>query len=417
MPVKSGNGTASVSERHALDALIRHPRLTRAELARELALTPQAISHLMTRLKDERSLIRESDLPSGRGGQPAKVYELQPPKRMVAVGLDIGHHHARVALCGADGDPIEEPEFLHVEGVRFGDDPAAFFDAARDAILQLLRETKRNPGDVVGIGVAIAGAINPDENMLRAGPKLGPWEAIDLKKELAERFPGQENWAIEVDNDATLGALAEHRSGAAQGHDHVLYIRWTAGIGMGLILGGKPYRGARGIAGELGHIVLPRDRDDDLSFEPKPCSWCDRACLQVLVGTDTIVNDAVGRGFEPTRQDGQKVEVADIIAAAEHNDAAVAALARAAGFFGKALAIVVDVLNPQLVVVGGAFGRNDYHAVVPTIQNVMRTHAIQPALRDVRIVMSHYGSHGGGAVVRGAAMLIFERHLTDYLLA
>src|SRR5947209_865679 len=102
MAMRGRNGEASISERKALDALIRHPRVTRVQLARELELTPQAVSNLMPRLS---RLVRESELPTGRGGQPARAYELAVPSDLVAIGLDIGRHHIRAALCKPSGEP------------------------------------------------------------------------------------------------------------------------------------------------------------------------------------------------------------------------------------------------------------------------------------------------------------------------
>jgi predicted NBD/HSP70 family sugar kinase/biotin operon repressor len=411
MPTRPKRETASTTQRAALTALVRRPGLTRAELAEELGLTRQAVTQLAEKL-ERQGLISMSDRPSGAGGQPARVYRYVGQAEAVAIGLDIAHQHTRVALFDASGQRVGDEHLTRAHGLRRGDagyQPARVFDWAHDRIEALLAENGRDPErDVIGVGIGISGPVSQEDHMLRAGPRPAAWEALDFAKEVRERFPRYDTWAYEVDNDATLGALAEHRTGAATGCDNVVYVRWTYGIGSGLVLDGKLFRGTRGVAGEFGHVVFRKDDHDDIAFELQPCEWCEQVCVQELAGTATIVTDALARGADLPPD----ADIGHVIARAREGDGhAQNALQRAARYIGRSLAIVIDLLNPQLVVLGGAFGRDAYPLVVPTIQSAMREQAIQPAFRDVRIVMGHHGGLAGGAVARGAAALVFERHI------
>jgi predicted NBD/HSP70 family sugar kinase len=310
------------------------------------------------------------------------------------------------------------PEGILGAGLRDAE-PAHVFDQLTPLIQRYLDV----PDDVVGIGVAVAGPIIPDEGMLRTGPEPGPWDTVDFAKEIHQRLP-EYDFQVEVANDANVGALFEHRLGAARDADDVVYVHWSAGVGVGLILAGKLYAGARGIAGELGHIVAPNGNvpqqngvvpheNGDFPTE-YICDWCKNTCVQVLAGTDAIIADAKKHSAALARE--ETVAISDVISAAPNDPAARQAVTKAAQYIGRCLAIVVDLLNPQLVVLGGAFGRDDYSLVVPEIQQAMRGSTIQPAFKDARIVMARFGGDLGDSVLRGAATAVFDKHLARWLL-
>lgn len=429
---------ATENELQALGYLVRHERASRGDLAHSLGITPQGAKDIVDRLQARRIEIEEDDEPTGKGGQPARMYTLIIPSSAQVLSVDIGYHYLRVAACRPRGELIEIVDDVDGLGLRDSEPPEVF-----DRLSEIVRSylENQNAADLVGVGIAVAGPINPDEGMLRAGSAPDPWQTVDFAKELKARFPDHK-LRVAVANDANLGVLAEHRLGVAKGVDDAVYVRWTAGIGVGLVLAGQPYRGARGIAGELGHVVFGADsggateppsqhddahdqpsQNDDARNQPSQndgaadqhCDCGNESCLQSLAGTDAIIS-AAKKSSHVLRVRKDEIDIRDVIAAAGKDDGARGAIEQAAGYLGQTLAIVVDLLNPDLVVLGGAFGQDDYSLVVPGIQRAMRSAAIQPAFRDARIVMATYSGRPGGSVLRGAAIDASDTHLADWLL-
>ncbi len=295
------------------------------------------------------------------------------------LGIDLAHRHVAVAVCNLAGEVLAE----QIEGAAVDDAPAATLDLAAELGARALQRCDVPPGRLVGVGMAVAAPLDPQRPRLHAGGILPGWNGVDPATEMTDRLGVR----VAVGNDANLGALAERAFGAGRDVEDLVYIRLSAGLGAGLILGGRPYAGAVGIAGELGHV---------LSDPRGPICRCgNRGCLEAVAGPV-----AVARMLEATL--GRSVTPADLLELVLAGDrGACRAVAEAGEAIGRASAAVVNILNPALLLVGGELAQAGQTLLEP-LRAELERHTIPAAGDAVRVGL---GTLGARAEVLGAAAL------------
>jgi predicted NBD/HSP70 family sugar kinase len=246
---------------------------------------------------------------------------------------------------------------------------------------------------LIGVGVAVAGVVRRIDGLVSMAPNLG-WSDAPLGERLARALPGP--GPISVANEADLGVLAEHRRGAARGADNVLFISGEVGVGGGLIVDGKPLTGVAGYGGEVGHIPVNPDG--------AACRCGSVGCWETEIGEGALLI----RAGHPAA--GGRLAVDAVIREATGGSvAALVALEHVGRWLGLGLAGLVNVLNPQLIVVGGLFGR-----IHPFVEGALEKELVRRALPAPRaLVRVVPASLGVDAPLLGAAELAFEPLLAD----
>jgi len=260
---------------------------------------------------------------------------------------------------------------------------------------------------VVGIGLGIPGPLDAEQRMLVAPPRMPGWGGVDILRYLRRelRVP------VYLGNDANMGALGESRFGAGRGLSDFAYVKVGTGIGCGLVISGDIYRGSRGSAGELGHVTI--DEDGPL------CDCGNRGCLETMAAAPQIVADAV-RGFSLRRELGavapaftgsralmerQDVDVADVVLAAQSGDAAcIAAIERAGELIGVALASLVNLFSPAMILLDGSVARAG-DLVLDPMRRALVARSLPAASADVRIVK---GALGDNAIALGGVAMVLD---------
>jgi predicted NBD/HSP70 family sugar kinase len=241
--------------------------------------------------------------------------------------------------------------------------------------------------------VAIVGIVRRDDGFVSMAPNLG-WTDVPLGSRLA-RALGTDG-PISIANEADLGALAEHRRGAAMGHDNVLFISGEVGVGGGLIVDGRPLTGVAGYGGEVGHLPV--------NPTGAACRCGSSGCWETEIGEGALLLLA---GHPP---EGGRSEVEAVLDEARAGSpAAIGALDTVGRWLGVGLAGLVNVLNPQLIVLGGLFGRI-HPFVTATVRAELDHRALPASSRLVRVVPATLGVD---APLIGAAELAFEPFLAD----
>ncbi len=254
--------------------------------------------------------------------------------------VDIGGTKIWAALVDYRGEILEEIKLP----TQAQDGAMEVVERIADALRHLWRE-KKFDCDLYGLGIAVAGSVHPQTEMVGLAPNLG-WRNFPLKDYLAEIF----SLPVVMDNDANCGALGEYHYGAGKGKHNLLYVTVSTGIGSGWLVNGQPVRGASGAAGELGHWVMQR--------EGRYCSCGRRGCLETLASGQAIARYAqelIAAGG------GQKIrELADLPTAQTVNQAAALGdseaqniLNQAADYLVQALDQAILFTDPDLVLLGG----------------------------------------------------------------
>lgn len=263
------------------------------------------------------------------------------------IGIDIGGTTAKVGLVRGDGRMLAATRVATDTGV----DPKRFLNEVLSAAWGLLESGGFSRGDLLGIGVGCAGLVSVREKLVIAAPNLSGWEEVPIGELLA----GSAGVDVYIDNDANAFAYAESCLGAARGRSHGVFLTLGTGVGGGLLLDGEIYRGCNGFGAELGHIVL--DPDGPV------CECGNRGCFESFVRSRSIVERAEALYREAGREadlahlgDGEGGAVTPELlggAASQGDDAAIQTFRDTGRWVGIAVGGLINVFNPQVVVIGG----------------------------------------------------------------
>lgn len=361
-----------------LQIIRAHGPLTRPEVARLTGMSVSGIRPSVAALIADGQLVERPGESSGRG-RPGNVLVPALPEGIV-LGLDFGHAHVSVAVADLGGEHlVHERRDMDVDH-HAGD----ALDTAATLARRLLRRSSHRVADVRRVVAGVPGPVDLD-GRIRSSTIVPSWWQLPIGDEVARRLR-LDRAAVEVANDAQLGALGEHRRGAAEGCADFVYVKASHGLGAGLVLGGEIYRGGRGLAGEIGHAVVEPDG--------ALCRCGSRGCLETVV--------AIQRVREQVRfVAGADAELRDAVA---DHPAARRIVLDAGRTLGRALADLCNLLDPQRLVLGGELAAAGEPLVAGVAESIRRY--AQPAVGDTEVVLSALGEQ---AQVVGATALAADR--------
>ncbi len=316
-----------------LDQVHRDGELTRAQLTHRLALNRSTIGALVTELA-ELGLVTEH-VPTERDGAGRPSHVVGPREDGPFVyAVDVEVDRVVRAAVGVGGRVLARSE---TRLAADGNDPPTVADMIVRGLEPLVADLPAGAWPV-GLGVSIPGTVRLTDRRIEFAPNLG-WHDVSLAALLSRRVPP--DLPVSVGNDADLGAVAEHHRGAGRDRDDLIYLNGKIGVGGGIVTGGNPLPGHDGLAGEVGHMML------DPSGPPCHCGG--RGCVEMFIGEQALLRFA-GRRGRPTRE-----TVAEVLGAARAGEPdAEAGVRQVAVHLGRAVASLVNLLNPQLVIMGGS---------------------------------------------------------------
>ena len=363
-----------------IDALRRSGTTTRSELSRSTGLSRSTIATLVADLQASGLVIEdEADAPAVGRGRPAAKLRLAASAG-IALGVDMGHSHVRVALADLAGTVLAEA----TEPVDVDRDSDAAMDATVRLADAVLREAGLPRTLVVGAGVGLPGPQNPIRDVVSSATILPGWVGRRPASELSERLGTQ----VVIDNDANVGALGELTFGAARGIQDGVYVKMSTGIGAGFIFRGSVYRGATGIAGELGHVQVQTDGI--------VCNCGGRGCLQTVAAIPGVLEAASGaHGPDLTLP-----RLLELIEAGDFGSRRV--VGEAGRAVGRVLADLCNHVNPEAVIVGGDLSAAG-EPLLAGIKETIDRHALPAAAEAVDV---RAGTLGDRAEVLGALALV-----------
>jgi predicted NBD/HSP70 family sugar kinase len=358
--------------------------LTRAELTQRLGLSRSTIGDLVAELSS-LGLLGES-VPSGgpRVGRPSHVVGPRPDSPFV-VAVDIDVNRVIAAAVGIGGRVLTRQVLTTRPGPA---SPEEVTQEIADAV-PVLAQTVGGGTRPVGIGISVPGTVERLTYVVGLAPNLG-WHDAAFGALVQKAIP---QLPVSIGNDADLAVLAEHSRGSARGYDDVIYLLGRVGVGAGILVDGRPLRGAGGLAGEVGHTIL--DPAGPL------CHCGAQGCVEMFIGDAALVRLAGAEG-----------DVDDVLrAAAKGEDTALKAVQSLAESLGFAVANMVNLLNPRLVVMGGSL--EDVLGLAQVqVEAALDQHAMAAARSMVELRASGLGEDGS---LLGAAELAFGPLMADPL--
>ncbi|ABF87082.1 transcriptional regulator, ROK family [Myxococcus xanthus DK 1622] len=375
-----------------LNMIWRERQISRAEIARRTELSPSTVSAIVADL--ERSgLVRSIGAGVSRGGRRPTLIGFCDDAFSL-IGVEMGATHVTAALTDLRGRVRAYRHASHA--VR--EDPKGTLQKVRELVQEVLDAERVPRRSVAGMGIAVPSPVHPSAPG-KLSPLLVPaWRDYDVQESLRSAF----GLPVFVDNDANLGALSECYWGAGVNGEDLAYIKLATGIGSGHIIHGDVYRGAGGTAGEISHMAV------DSSGPQCVCGL--RGCLVTLIGSAALLERArelMGR------KDKRALTVRELVEGARAGEPAARQVIDGLGhYLGIAVAGLLNLLNPAIVVLGGEISSVGDLLLDPLRASV-RKRALSTSMAETRIVTSALGDR---AIAVGAATLVLQAALRDRTL-
>jgi glucokinase-like ROK family protein len=370
--------------------------ISRVEVARRLGLSRAAVTTIVNDLMD-CEIISETERINNHNGRPPTVLEVNPNRGYV-VGIDFGASHLSLLLADLSARILKEIEVK----LDIKQGPEACLAEADRQMREMLANSGLALKDVLSFGAGFPGPVVAEAGIVLSPPIMPGWDRYPIREMLENQWKSP----VSVNNDAELGALGEWAAGAGRGERNLAYIKVGTGIGAGLLLDGQIYRGVTGSAGEIGHLTIE---------ENGPLCTCgNHGCLEALAGGRAIAlqaQDAIKAGSRTQLSNIQPIEsitAREVAAAARRGDLLAQQILRQAGErIGVAIAGLVNLFNPGMVIIGGGVAQAGDILLEPIRQAVERR-SLPASTRVVRITTAMLGrrSSSMGAVVQALTVAL-----------
>ncbi|MGY1723553.1 ROK family transcriptional regulator [Blastococcus sp. SYSU DS0533] len=383
-----------------LGLVLRHLRdhgpRSRARIAQETGLNKATVSSLVAELSDRRLVTTGEADRAGSVGRPGLTVHLDGGC-VCGIGVELNVDYAAVLVLDLRGGVLFEKRLAL-------DLPALGAERTLDAVAVLVSEavaaaaaTGARPA---GLTVAVAGLVRSVDGVVTLAPNIG-WHDVPvldgLRSRLGTDFP------IRVENDANLSAIAEWAMGSEARTPDLVYLTGEVGVGGGVIVAGRLLRGAGGLSGEVGHTSLG---DPDVV-----CGCGRRGCWETVVGMAALLRAAADPG-DPVGDPARDLEarLSEVAARAEAGDArTLAALHQVGTSLGTGAAVLINLFNPRVVILGGYFAVLGKFFMAPLMAE-LEARVLGPRVAGARVVLSTLGFT---AAVRGGAHVALESVFDD----
>jgi len=375
--------------------------LSRAQLAARTGLNKSTISSLVEDLLG-RKLIHETGINSNGTGRPATLLEVNAKVGGV-IGVELGVDFVSAVVTDFLGNVLQRKQI--------STDPAASQEKTLGLTLALVEDTIAEYGDmglrILGLSFSIPGTVDLDKGVLIFAPNLN-WHNVPFR----EIFYHSTGLKVFIENDANAAAIAEHLFGKAQHLKDFIFIFAGVGLGGGLYLNGQLYRGKGGYAGEIGHTSIIAD---PLQM---PCHCGDLGCWETYVNQYSIIQRVQTRlddrpsALISSLMDTQNspITISIIKQAADAGDrSAIDALAEVGKAMGNGIAGLVNIFNPEMIILGGPITIAGDH-LLPSIRKSVEKHGMQEIVMQTVIKISAFGPD---ASLIGAAAVVIDDILTN----
>ncbi|WP_342563089.1 ROK family transcriptional regulator [Paenibacillus sp. FSL R7-0345] len=337
--------------------------VSRAKVSEMTGLNKATVSNLVAELCAQE-LVTEAGPGESSGGRKPLILHFNATAGSV-IGIELRVKQLTAVLCDLDGGVLQE-----IDCRLAAHDFPYVLEQMKSAISELIAQAPPSPYGIVGIGVGVPGMV--DDGVVLFAPNLG-WEMVELRAILESSF----EVPVTIDNEANAGAQGELNFGAARDVRHLLYISAGSGIGSGIIIGGELYKGARGYAGETGHMTI--------EAQGKPCSCGSRGCWELYASEKTYDNPELSL---PARTTSELVRHA-----ISGQEDVLQHFASIGEYLGIGVTNLINSFNPELIVIGGALSEAEPWLGGP-LRRVVAERTLPYHKQQLEITFSRLGSRG-----------------------
>ncbi|HBL76574.1 MAG: hypothetical protein A2W90_21065 [Bacteroidetes bacterium GWF2_42_66] len=366
--------------------------LTNPEINAQMGLSTPKIISLLNELKSD-GIVEEIGQADSSGGRRPILFGLRRDA-LYTVGITINLYRTTIFIFDGRNEAICEPEILNVsisEGV-------GIIDLIVSRTNALIEQQKVNCAKIVGAGIEIPGLVNYE---------LGVnFTHLRTSKPLLDVFQEKLGLPVIIENDAKARTYAELKFGAAKDRKNVLVLELDWGIGLGMVLNGKLYRGKNSLAGEFGHLPMV---DNDIL-----CACGKKGCLETIASGTAIARMAregikAGKSSMLTRlvnEDLDKIDPQTVVKAANAGDQySITILTSVGQWLGKSIASLIQIFNPELIILSGRVSNAGQYILTP-IQQAINVYCNPDLSKEVKIQISELDKYAG---VRGVTAMLMEK--------
>lgn len=358
--------------------------LSRHELSKLTGLSAATVSNVTAELGEER-LITEAGQVESDGGRPRVLLRVDPAYGHVA-GVDIGETGVKVELFDLAMTRLATVE----HPLPKAPDPATAVEQVTSGLREVFASAGIGESAVLGVGIGVPGTVEQGSRVLVHAPTVG-WDGVPFAELLQEAGVGL---PLFVDNGAKTQGQAEMWFGAGRGARHAVIALIGSGVGAAVVTDGTTYRGSTSSAGEWGHTTI--------AYGGQECRCGARGCLEAYIGAGAVLaRYRRARGKDITGEDEQ-ARFSALLAAAPKSKTAARVLDETAGYLGAGIANLINLFNPERIVIGGWAGLALGEQLLPAIRAAAGDHALRHPFSQTSIQL---GSLGLDAVATGAATL------------
>ncbi|WP_328612642.1 ROK family transcriptional regulator [Amycolatopsis sp. NBC_00355] len=358
--------------------------LSRHELSQLTGLSAATVSNVTAELGEER-LITEAGQVESDGGRPRVLLRVDPAYGHV-VGVDIGETGVKIELFD-----LAMNRFATVDHpLPAAPDPATAVEQVTSGLREVFASAGVEESAVLGVGIGVPGTVEQGEQVLVHAPTVG-WDAVPLTSLLRDAGV---TLPLFVDNGAKTQGQAEMWFGAGRGAKHAVIALIGSGVGAAVVADGSTYRGSTSSAGEWGHTTI--------AYGGAQCRCGSHGCLEAYIGAEGVLTRyRRARGKDVPGADEQ-AQFSALLEAAPKSKTAARVLDDTAGYLGAGIANLINLFNPERIVIGGWAGLALGEQLLPRIREAAGEHALRHPFSQTSIQL---GSLGLDAVATGAATL------------
>jgi N-acetylglucosamine repressor len=382
-----------------LETIYSQGDASRKGLAEKIGFAPSYIGTLVAELR-HRGLVVEGGRSPSRAGRRRVLLHVVPNLAHL-VGIRIGRANTRIVVTDLPGRILSQKQL-----------PTDIWKGEQhvfDLIHREIDAALETDPLIKGVGIAISGVIDRHSGTVLFWPKVPGWTNVPLKRKVQTRY----DLPVVVEDSVRTMALAEKRFGQAKKYSNFAYVVVSMGVGAAIYIDNRLYMGANDLAGELGHTTI--DERGDI------CSCGNRGCLEVYASGWAIINrvksglqQGVHSSLAPLMEDHpDKISIEAIVNAAKLRDQLAHTVLWEAGLhLGTGLATIVNLLNPEAIVLGGEIPRAAKGFLLKPLFHSFRGRAFHRSVRNLKVTVSRLGGESGAV---GAAILVAEKMLPSFL--